>query len=266
MSRPQPRLLEIRDPLSTPGAQRLKRRLRRVEWIASAVNGVSFVALLTLTLVFLSRTPFAPLWTDFGGVVQARGQFPLAVTVLAFPLITSLFHAAQALDAYDFYQYGLVLGYTPHRWLEYAITNGLITFDIFLLAGAGSVPLLLSALVLNALMNFCGYLHERANSARQESLGYLFLGFLPWLPLWLVPLVYYAESASRSPTYYGTAILGSFVISLLFPLPLVWRYYTSTERARANYYTKVMYAVLSFTSKLYLGWVVVLGAALTRAV
>lgn len=252
-------LIEVKDPFSKPSTQALKRRVRRWEIAASVVNAVSFLALLIGTLATLSRTLRVPIWTDFGGAIQTRGDFPLIVTVLAFPLITSIFHAAQAADVYDFYQRGLVLGVTPHRWLEYTITNGLITLDIYLLSGASNVFLVLSGLFLNALMNFFGYLHERANSTHQHSLGFLLVGFLPWVPLWFTPLFYYFVAVSAVPTYYGVAIIGSFVISLLFPLPLFWRYYTSTEQIKANAYVKIAFAILSATAKLFLGWTVFIG-------
>jgi len=265
MSDPQRTLIEVKDPFSKPSTQALKGSLYKLEIAASAVNGVSFVALLIITLATLSRTLFVPIWTDFGGAIQPRGEFPLIVTVLAFPFITSIFHAAQAADVYDFFYRGLVLGVTPHRWLEYSLTNGLITLDIYLLAGASNPFLVLSGLVLNALMNFFGYLHERANSTHQHSLGFLLVGFLPWVPLWFTPLYYYFVAASTVPTYYGIAIIGSFVISLLFPLPLFWRYYTRTEQIKANYSVKVVYAILSATAKLFLGWTVVVGNLVATA-
>lgn len=252
-------LIEVKDPLSTDIGQQFRRSARRDELIAAAVNGLSFLILLTITLSTPSSALFLPLWFDGGGVIRPLGSFPIAATLLPFPAITALFHLAQALDVGDFYQYALVYGVTPHRWIEYAITNSLMTWSLFALAGVGNVVLLIIGVFLNVLMQLFGFLHERANSKYQHSTGYLLWGFVPWLALWLVTFAYYFDRAASVPVYYGVAIIGSFILSLAFVAPLVYRYYTSTPPLRANKNVVRQYSALSATAKLFLDWTVVIG-------
>lgn len=255
----QRQMLEFKDPLSKPSTQEYKKSLRRWNLAVGAVHTTSFVVLLIITLSTLSRTLRLPLWTDFGASIAPLGLFPLAATLLPFPAITAIFHFAQAFGVCDYYQYALVRGVTPHRWLEYSITNGLMTFSVFVLAGAGNILLPLTGLVLNVVMQLFGYFHERANSTHQHSLGFLFYGFLPWLPLWFIPLAYYIAAATSLPIFYGVAIIGTFLGSIAFTFPLFWRYWTSDEPIEANYKAERAFLLLSLTLKLFLDWTVVIG-------
>jgi hypothetical protein len=254
-------LIEIKDPLASDAGQEFRRDVRREELLVAAVHATSFVALLIITLSTLSRALVLPLWFDGGGVaIRSLGTFPISATLLPFPAITALFHLAQAFDVADYYQYTLVRGVTPHRWLEYSITNGLMMWSIYTLAGAGNILLPITGLFLNVLMQFFGYAHERANSGRgQHSLGYLLWGFVPWLALWLIPLTYYFDRAGELPVYYGVAIVGTFLLSLVFVAPLVWRYNTNDAPLLANKRVAQYYARISLTAKLLLDWTVVIG-------
>lgn len=245
--------------------------LRRWNWLVAAVHFTSFVTLLILTLVFRDRQLRVPLWTDFvdssnEGVVEVRAVQPLAATLLPFPLITALFHAAQAMNIFSYNRYALDRGVTPHRWIEYTITNGLMTWSVFVLAGARNILLPVTGLFLNALMNFFGYLHELLNSEQQKSLFLLWTGFVPWLPLWIVPIVYFVANAGSLPLYVGFAVFGTFLLSVAFTVPLQWRYFIEPkegfdkeQRLQANFAVERAYLLLSLTAKLYLDWTVVIG-------
>jgi len=249
------------DPLASKMAQELAGSLRIWSWVVAGINIASFIALLVITLTVLTPVP-VPLWVDFGGVISSIGSYPLSGTLLPFPLITGLFHVAQALNIFDYYRYALIKGVTTHRWVEYGITNSLISVSIFALSGVGNILLLVGSVLVNISMQYFGYLHERANSNRQKTLSILWWGFVPWLWLWFIPLTYYFVQASSLPTYVGVAIIGSFVLSIVFTLPLFWRYTTDQSELYANYMVERNYLILSVTAKLFLDWTVVIGVLL----
>lgn len=243
------------DPKQQKTFEAARRSLRFWSWLVVAVHTSSFVALLIITLLVASPLN-VPLWIDFGGSITSLGSYPIAATLLPFPITTAIFHAAQALDVADYYRAAIVRGVTPHRWIEYSITNGLITWSIFVLAGAGNILLPVSGVLINVVMQYFGYLHECANTRGRRSLTLLLWGFVPYLPLWIVPLTYYFATAALVPLYYGVAIIGTFVLSLLFTAPLFWRYFTSKPELIANYQAERAFLLLSLTAKLYLDWAV----------
>jgi len=247
------------DPLRTACGRQLKRSLRTWNWAVAAVHGASFVALLIITLTSSAPLLSFPVWTDFGQVLTVLFTTPISATLLPFPFITSAFHVAAALGVADYYKFALVKGVTPHRWLEYMITNGLMTVSVFALAGAGNILLPITGLVLNVIMNYFGYVHELANTKRQRTLNFVWWGFAPWLPLWIIPLTYYFVAASTLPIYFGVAIVGTFLFSIGFVLPLFYRYSTSSPELVANYNTERAYLILSLTAKLFLDWTVTIG-------
>jgi len=85
-------------------------------------------------------------------------------------------------------------------------------------------------------------------------------GFVPWLPLWYVPIAYFLASPVTLPVFYPVAIFGTFVFSFAFVAPLVYRYYTTSPEIVANYNVERAYLVLSLTAKLFLDWTVTIGA------
>ena len=230
--------------------------LRNLNITVGVVHSTSFYVLLVLTLVNLNNLLRLPIWIDYNGAIDVVVHFPLAATLLPFPFITACFHFAEAIGACDYYRYVLVLGVTPHRWIEYTITNGLMTWSIFVLAGVGNLWLLITALFLNGAMQYCGYLQEVYNSARQRTIAPLLLGFIPWFLLWLVTFIYFARLDAPVPPYAYVAIIGSFFWSLAFTIPLFYRYFTTDDDEEANFKVEVMYAALSLTAKLWLDWTV----------
>jgi len=234
--------------------------LLRWNLAVGAVHLTSFLVLLAITLANLDRALERDLWFDFGGAVRVIARSPLAATLLPFPAITALFHFCEASGFASYYRYALIIGVTPHRWIEYSITNGLITWSVLALAGVGNVLVLAAAVLVNVTMQYFGFAHERENAGAQTTLAYLGWGFLPWLVLWLLPLAYYiGDAAAREPAYVGVAIIGTFLLSLTFPLPLVYRYYTASRDLEANYKTERAFLLLSLTAKLFLDWTVTIG-------
>jgi len=263
-------------PLTKEQREEFKRRAAALKTWNSAVATVhlsSFTALLVLSIVFYDSAKQVRLWTDFGGVaVQPRGSYRLFYTLLPFPFITGIFHVAiAAFDADNYSRSVLLRGTNRLRWLEYAITNGLISWSLAVLAGAGSLLFPVVAVLCNFVMQFFGYLHEHFNYTAvnykkgerktrvYRSLWFIGIGFVPWIANWLVVLVYFFERTGAAPVNDWLAVIGSLVWSLAFVAPLLWRFYQPDSIA-VNYYTELAYILLSLSAKLWLDWVVTIGS------
>lgn len=239
--------------------QRYALTLRTANFVVAGVHFTSFLVLLIFNLTGVVPSLLLPIWHDVDQAVTPIVDQAISVTLLPFPLITAIFHLVQGLGVACYFRYALVKGYTPHRWLEYAITNGLVGWSVHLLAGVGNIFILVTSVVLNAIMNYFGYLHEKKNAGCQRSLSLLWFGFVPYLPLWYAPLSYFFLSGAARPAFYGWAIIGSFLLSFSFVFPLFWRFSTRMPEMRANFTVEMIYLILSLTAKLYLDWAVTIG-------
>lgn len=240
-----------------------KRSLKFWNAVVAIVQFFSFAALLTISLVRLSDARHVGLWLDVdrGSAIRDLGSYPLFATLVPFPFITAIFHLLARQDVDSYYSNVLYHGVNRLRWIEYSITNGLMTFSLCVLAGAGGVVLLVVNVLANCIMQAFGYFHEdlvHSQPAGARTFKYILFGFLPWLQTWITVLVYYAVNFSSATLSDGFAIIGSFLLSLTFVLPLVW-YYRRQNNAENNYRLEMMYIFLSLTAKLYLDWTVLIG-------
>lgn len=244
-------------------------QLKIWNWIAVAVNGISFVALTIITLASLCKARHVNLWLDVanGTVIRSLGSYPLFATLLPFPFITAVFHAIALFTFRSYSTEVLQFGQNRLRWIEYSITNGLMTFSLLALAGGGNVVVLVVNVLANIVMQYFGYLHEDLNHTKPDkatprrTLRYLLVGFVPWLQIWLSVLTYFGVNFGSATTSDKVAILGSLFISLLFVLPLLlFKGRTLSE----NFQAERLYIILSFTAKLFLDWTIV-GGTLAEA-
>jgi len=239
--------------------------LRTWNGVIGAVHLTSFTALSILSGIFFDQTLQVRIWTDFGGTeIQSLGAYRLFWTLLPFPLITGLIHVWIAVaDADNYSRSVLQNGVNRLRWIEYAITNGLISWSVTLLAGAGSLLFPITAVLSNFVMQYFGYLHEVYNHRRTSgrSLWLIFVGFIPWAINWFIVLVYFLERVAREGASVSDwlAVIGSLVWSLAFVAPLLWRYY-KPNTVENNYTMELIYILLSLSAKLWLDWVVTIGS------
>lgn len=232
--------------------------MRKLFWwnIAVAlVHTSSFIALLTIVLTTNSR--FVDLWSDVNQTIASLGSYQLFATLLPFPAITAIFHVLAAYNVDDYYSKVLNLGINRLRWIEYGITNGLMSWSLVVVAGNGAnVVLPIIAVLSNFAMQWYGYEHEK----RRFDLNPLLFGFLPWVINWVVVFVYYGARISTTSVTDGLAIFGSFVWSICFTLPLFWRRAQPKITPAVNYKVERAYILLSLTAKLWLDWVLTIGS------
>lgn len=238
------------------------RSLRSWNYAVAAVHFSSFVVLTIISFANQSTAPRARLWTDYDGATLTEiANYPLFATLLPFPAITAFFHLLAAWNVDSYYSGVLVKGTNRLRWVEYAITNSLITWSLLTLVGAGNVFLLVAAVFSNVVMQYFGYKHELANHPEESTptLQTLLMGFLPFFAIWTPTLAYTIAGISAAPAFEIVAVFGSLVFALLFVVPLLirYRYAGSAEpEIQANYNEEIFYIILSLTAKLFLDWTV----------
>lgn len=236
--------------------------LRRWNYVVAAVHTSSFIALSVISFLRLSDnslTRYVPLWAT--GVLSgvSIGQYALFATLIPFPAITAVFHVMAACNVGGYYRDVLRNGSNTLRWIEYAITNGLMSWSVVFVAGNGAnVWIPIACVVSNFIMQYMGYRYEQSNrDPTLRNLWMIAVGFLPWIFNWTWVFVYYGNRASSATLSDGFAVIGTFIWSLAFVLPLVYRKYTNS--LRGNYNTELAYILLSLSAKLWLDWTVTIG-------
>lgn len=235
--------------------------LKRWNLFVVFVHTSSFIALTIIAIVNSATNRRVDMYVTLGSTVYNFGSYPIAATLIPFPAITAIFHLLAASNVQNYYKDVLIRGKNSLRWLEYSITNGLMSWSLTFIAGNGAHVLLAVTCVLsNFVMQYFGYLHEKS-----RKMLAIWLGFIPWGYNWAVVLIYFGarlrlESVSVSDSL---AIFGSLVWSLCFVAPLVYRYFSVTksreEQVRVNYMVELAYIMLSLSAKLWLDWTITIG-------
>ena len=108
----------------------------------------------------------------------------------------------------------------PLRWIDYAVTGGLIIQVVALMSGVSDIPTLKVLGGLVAVTAILGLISERQNneSAKPVKSAYytgLFTGLLPWALIAAYAVATFVHGAVRSPWYvyalYAT-VLGGFLL------------------------------------------------------
>lgn len=236
--------------------------LRNYNIAVACVHASSFVALLIISIVNYDQARQSrQFYIDYPQ--REAGTYRLFYTLLPFPFITAIAHALAAAGAFNYYEDVLVGGVNALRWVEYSITNGLMTFSIAALVGYTDVTSLLLLLVANVLMQACGYAHELSNRVKRGTLFYLAVGFLPWIYKWTLSVLFlHTQQGDEVFDYDYVAVYGALGLSLTFVAPLVYKYTQLGKSANLetlNYRVEVAYLLLSLTAKLFLDWTITIG-------
>lgn len=274
------------------------RRLRTCNIAAGILHAVSFVASIVVTLFVLDDSVQTQLTTDFrvfnatadgppqAGPFAARlevlGYYQLVWVLLPFPFITAAFHLAiafvPALNA-RYTQWTLAEGRNPLRWLEYSLSASLMTWVICAIAGLTNVfQLAIVGVVLNVALQYTGYQMEVSNAlAKRRNRAAvrwepLIVGWLIFAAQWtLIWWYFFVTLASERPDtvpgppwYVYTVVIGLFVQYAAFGFVHVGHFCGVTRRFRSAYLLEVGFITLSFTTKLFLTWNLLIGIATNR--
>ena len=180
------------------------------------------------------------------------GEFTLLALLLVNEAVTAVSHLA-GMIGFAFYRRQMVEddrhAEVIRRYIEYAITAGLLEAALYVLIGGRDANLLLAIVVTNAIVQLLGYMLERtANVQRQVYLN------LAGFSLLIIPIVAFLSAAILTDGFlsisiYYTVLYALFgVHSLLHVLSKAWRDFVDKDAG---------YIVLGVAAKECLTWMAV---------
>lgn len=285
----QPRRIGADLPPVTKDLSRLTRKeiiLIRLNIAAFALHLTSFVAAAFISGFFASQSFRTQITTDFrrydanatgpiqGGnfssALDSRGYYQLVWVDLPFPLITAIFHGFIAFNSYirQFYLQGIAANTgNPLRWIEYSITASLMTWVILQLAGVTNLFLLiLAGPVANIALQAQGHLQEKL---RKKSWIPTLVGWLIFMTQWSIIFAYFFMTitserpldVAKPPWFVYSIIIGLFFWFNAFGLIQLSHLMEFPAFMKTGYAQDIAYLILSFTSKLFLTWNLLIGIA-----
>lgn len=264
--------------------------------LAGIFHWISFTVALVICLVFsdsiyVSQVTLTTLEDVGGGIIgpvtKMLGRYRISGTLLPVPALTGTFHLMVSLVPYVRRMYeGMVFnnskpgwGYNTFRWIEYSISASLVTWNIAQVSGICDIFTLLSLIGLNVMMQMAGGLgHEMHNRGKIITIAasknsknrhnvvdwypYL-LGFVPFVLTWgfILPAFVLAvlSSTKTVPWFVWSIVIGLLAQYSMFAVPVLI-HYNGFWPLKENYRYEIAYIVLSFVSKAWLDWILIIGS------
>jgi hypothetical protein len=245
-------------------------------------RNVAFLyALQAIVLLLLSATRTVPITVQFltsdslasaatGQAVLAPAthvlfNLNLAYLVASFLFLAALAHLLMAVWYRPRYEAALKQGRNYLRWLEYALSGGVMLVGVAILSGiydAGALLLIFAAVVV---MSLCGLVMEAHNSlTKRRPVSWLsygvgcLAGIVPWL---VIAISLIAASVFGSGHLQGF-VYGVYVSMLVLFAGFALNQYLQYKRPGKwadYYYGERTYMVLSLAAKTLLAWQIYLG-------
>lgn len=238
-------------------------------WMALA-HGAQAVLLLILSSDFTRPVTAEYLVYDEATqtlVNSSRELFEVTFVygVVAFSLISMIFHILIATTWYDKYVAGLKKGMNKYRWFEYSLSASLMIVLIGMLSGIFDLSTLLLMFGLTAIMNLLGLMMEVHNQTTTKTnwLSY-WIGCLAGILPWIVIALYFWASASAPenpegpPTFVYFIWVSIFIFFNLFAINMFLQYKKWGKWADYLYGERV-YVWLSLFAKSALVWQIYAG-------
>lgn len=272
-----------------------KNMLFRLNLAAGLLHAASFIAALAVSIAYAGQSFNTEITTDFrvydanstgpsvagpfSTVQKSLGYYPLIWVDLPFPLITAIFHLAIALVPFvrQMYFDGIFPGKDPSgerflagnplRWLEYSITASLMTWVLLQLSGVTNVfTLIVCGPIANIALQIQGHLQEKLKGTSYMP---TVAGWLIFLGQWTVILSYFFTAvtsprpldAEQVPWFVFSIIIGLFFFFCAFGLVQLAHILEYPRFMKSAYAQDIAYLILSFTSKLFLTWNLLIGIA-----
>jgi len=163
------------------------------------------------------------------------------------------------------YEHGLKNDHNIFRWVEYTFTVSFMKIIVGIISGIVDLNTLILIFGHSATSMILSLLFELENSGkRMDHLVQwhtYWLAFIPHTLLWLVIMVYLAESdvGDSSHAFVRPTVIVVFLLDLIFPLllGLQWR---AKGFFRLYATGEIIFTILSLTSKNVLAWTSFLSA------
>lgn len=239
-----------------------------IAYLVSQKGGSSRWPLMNLrTANYLPNNELAEGWVD--STVNCKlSQYNLSPLLPVFPALSAINHTWAVLDK-DGYSRTLKSGVNAVRWSEYAVSSGIMLWLLGSIAGVKEVRTLVQLLILNAGLQYMGYMIECAKSRganAKELRGLLGVAWALHLSIWLQLFVQFysivdevkdiiAEDSDSEveaiPPIVYTVIPMMFGLYSSFGIVLtLW----AEDKIKDYKTVEASFLGLSLTSKLFLTW------------
>jgi hypothetical protein len=187
--------------------------------------------------------------------------YPLGYLVPAFPALSSINHLVSFATPNGWYGDVLKKQVNPLRWAEYSVSAGVMLWIVATLSGVVEIRSLVSIAILNAGLQYVGYLIEKAkaeNATNTKQL--LLLGFCIHVAIWVEIFISFytiiGESDEEPPPAVYTIIIIMFLLFTSFGLlSSLWVF----DKVKTFEQLEKGYIILSLVSKTFLTWMVYFG-------
>lgn len=256
--------------------------LRLWHRIAAGVHGVSMVVQLIVILIYASQNHLFSVNVTrvTNGSILIIGTYYLAWLIFAFTPFTVVGHIINSFFTRRELENN---GTNIIRWIEYAITAGIMTVAIAQASGATDVFILVSLFACNIGVQLLGYMHEYLNQKQQiqkYKLAVIHFQF-DWFAFglacalfvaqWIVIFYYFFDAiavagASNVPWFVYTIIIGLFIQFSNFAIWMIMHYMRPlfvcgwTINPLSGYTYAMGWIILSLVAKLFLVWITLIGA------
>ena len=191
--------------------------------------------------------------------VSNKWRYTLSYLVPVFPALSSVNHAA-AFFGTNWYS-GIIEEKANYlRWAEYSVSAGIMLWIIATLSGILEIITLVTIAILNALLQYIGYLIERTKADNGNAKPLLYVGFAIHFCIWVqIFISFYTvinESGNKAPSAVYSIIIIMFALFTSFGIwSALWVY----DKVKSFQILEMGYIILSLVSKTFLTWMVYFG-------
>ena len=255
-------------PLTIP-AERMKglRRYNAIAGLFHLVQAIAIVALandfaLPVSVNYLKDAPVPG--ADFESILLF--DFPIALGVAAFSLLSALAHFWIVGPGYARYKDHLSNQRNIARWIEYSISSTLMIVLISLINAVWDVVALIAIAGVNVAMILFGWLQEKYEEPGKGGLLPFWFGciagIVPWIAMF--GLLFSPGSSSEAPGFVYGVVFSLFLFFNSFAI-VQWLQYKRIGRFADYLVGERSYITLSFIAKSALAWQIFAGVLATGA-
>jgi hypothetical protein len=188
----------------------------------------------------------------------------LTAAVALFLLISAVSHIVIAYFLRRHYEQAIETGIYRWRWLEYTISNGIVTMVIAAVCGITDLAVYVLLFGLHAIACLLAWVVERTAllSAKPSRLVYgiaCLAGALPWLVMGMYVWAAHVFGAENMPAYIYAALAVAAVGSAGFAITMYLHYYKNIAALKSYATTDFVYSLLSFLLKSIVAWILFAG-------
>ena len=233
--------------------------LKRYNLIAGLFHSVQAIAIIALSngfslpvhINYLQGPPVPD--TTFQQV--ALFNFPMAIGVASFSILSALAHFYVSGPGFKKYIDGLRNKRNYYRWIEYAVSSTLMIVLISLLNAVWDIVALIAIAGVNISMILFGWLQEKYEEPGQGSLLPFWFGciagIIPWVAMFW--LLISPGSEANAPGFVYGIVFSLFALFNSFAL-VQWLQYKQVGKWKDYLAGEKTYITLSFIAKSLLAW------------